>query len=331
MTTITEMPRLAAVLGASGFVGRHVVRALTKRGWRVRAASRNAESANFLIPIGNMGQVVPVLANIRNRASLERLIDGADFVVNLVGIMNEGRRQTFDAVQRDGAGAVAELARAAGAGLVHVSAIGADAASPVGYARTKAEGEAAVSAAFNEAAILRPSIVFGPEDDFFNRFANMARFSPALPLIGGGLTRFQPVYVGDVAEVVARLAEGAAPRGRTYELGGPEVLTFRECMERTLETIGRKRLLLPIPWGVAGILGSVGAFLPGAPLTADQVTMLKSDNVVSDLAEREGRTLAGLGIAAQSLEATLPSYLWRYRVTGQFSARGASRDLFSQQ
>lgn len=331
MTTITETPKLATVIGASGFVGRHVVRALAKRGWRVRAASRRVESANFLLPLGNMGQVAPIQVNIRNRASLERAIEGADYVVNLVGIMQEGGRQTYAALQRDGAGTVAELAKATGAGLAHVSAIGADADSPTGYARSKAEGEAAVRAAHGEAVILRPSLLFGPEDTFFNRFADMARFAPALPLIGGGGTLFQPVYVGDVAEAVARAADGTVPFGRLYELGGPETVSFRQCMERMLGIIGRRRLLVPIPWGIASALGTIVGLMPNAPLTADQVELLKSDNVVSEAAAREGRTLAGLGIEAQSLEAILPSYLWRYRVTGQFAPKGASRDMSTQQ
>lgn len=322
MTTIAETPKLATVFGASGFLGRHVIRALVKRGWYVRAATRRPNACEHLQPIGNMGQVVPVAANLRNRSSIERAVAGADYVVNLVGILAESGRQTFSGLQAEGAGAVAELAKAAGAGLAHVSAIGADAGSASAYARTKAEGEAAVFSALADAVVLRPSIVFGPEDGFFNRFADMARFSPALPLIGGGTTRFQPVYVGDVGEAVARAADGAVPRGRVFELGGPEILSFRQCLERMLDAIGRKRLLAPIPWGVAQLGAKIAGFLPFAPITEDQVILLRSDNVVSDAATRDNRTLAGLGIEPHSLDAILPTYLWRFRVAGQFARKG---------
>ncbi len=324
MTTIAEMPKLVTVFGASGFLGRHVVRALVKRGYYIRAVSRRPNTANFLQPIGNMGQVVPIQANIRNASSIARAVEGADYVVNLVGILFEGGRQTFSGIQGEGAGAVAQAARAAGAGLTHVSAIGADANSASEYARTKAEGEAAVLAAVADAVILRPSIVFGPEDKFFNRFADMARFSPFLPVIGGGVTKLQPVYAGDVGEAVARSADNRLPRGRVYELGGPEVLSFRQCMERTLQAVGRRRRILSIPWGVAGLQGKIFDLVPliTPPITADQVTQLRNDNVVSESAKAEGRTLPGIGVEAQSLDAILPTYLWRYRVAGQFARKG---------
>ncbi|HEV7253144.1 MAG TPA: complex I NDUFA9 subunit family protein [Mesorhizobium sp.] len=321
MTVITETPKLVTVFGASGFVGRHVVRALAKRGYYIRAAGRERELATYLQPIGNMGQVVHVQANLRVPASLTRAMAGVDHVVNLAGILAEGGRQTFEAVHAEGAGAVAKAAREAGIGVTHLSALGADPQSRSVYARSKALGEQAVFAAAPDATVLRPSVVFGPEDSFFNRFAEMARFSPALPLIGGGRTRFQPVYVGDVAEAVARAVDGTLDRGRIYELGGPEVLTFRQCLERMLDVVGRRRLLLPIPWGIAEILGSIGNRVPFAPITRDQVELLKTDNVVSEAARAEGRTLAGLGVEPQSVAALLPTYLWHFRVGGQFANR----------
>jgi len=228
MATISQKPKLVTVFGGSGFVGRHVVQALTRRGYRVRVACRNPHTAVHVLPLGNMGQVHTVQANLRYRWSIDRAVEGADHVINLVGILHESGRQRFDAVQSFGARAVAEAARAAGARLTHGSAIGADLNSPSAYGRTKAEGEQAALETVRDAVILRPSIIFGSEDSFFNRFANMARFSPALPLIGGGHTKFQPVYVGDVAEAHARAVDGDLEGGSIYELGGPQVLTFRQ-------------------------------------------------------------------------------------------------------
>lgn len=319
MTAITRVPPLVTVFGGSGFVGRYVVRALARRGYRIRVAVRRPHVAHHLQPLGNVGQIHAVQANLRNRASVDRAVQGADHVVNLVGILYESGRQTFDAVQGFGARAVAEAARAAGAGLTHVSAIGAAAASPASYGRTKAAGEQAVLETVPGAVVLRPSIIFGPEDGFFNRFAAMARLSPALPLIGGGHTLFQPVYVTDVAEAVARSVDGAVAGGRIYELGGPEVLSFRACMELMLKAIDRRRVLMPVPWWLARLKASVLGLLPRPLLTRDQVEMLRADNVVSDEAKAEGRTLEGIGIAPQAMEAILPGYLWQYRQTGQFT------------
>jgi uncharacterized protein YbjT (DUF2867 family) len=319
MTTITETSKLVTVFGGSGFVGRHTVRALARRGYRVRVAVRNPDLAGHLQPLGNVGQIQPVQTNLRVRWSVDRAVEGASHVINLVGILHESGRQRFDAVQAFGARAVAEAARASGARLTHLSAIGADSQSEATYARTKAEGETAVLETLPDAVVMRPSIVFGPEDQFFNRFANMARFSPFLPLIGGGRTKFQPVYVGDVAEALALSVDGKAEGGTTYELGGPEVLTFRECMEHMLEVIDRKRVLAPVPWPIARIQGAILGMLPNPLLTSDQVTMLETDNVVSAAATSENRTLAALGITPQSLDAILPSYLWRYRIAGQYT------------
>jgi uncharacterized protein YbjT (DUF2867 family) len=318
MTERVQTPKLVTVFGGSGFVGRHVVRALARRGYRVRAAVRRPDLTGFLQPLGNVGQIQAVQANLRVRWSVDRAVEGADHVVNLVGILHSSGRQTFDAVQSFGARAVAEAARAVGAGLTHVSAIGADLNSEAAYGRTKAEGEQAVRETVPDAVILRPSIVFGPEDAFFNRFANMARFSPVLPLIGGGETKFQPVFVGDVAEAVARSADGAVEAGRIYELGGPRVASFRECMEEMLAIIDRKRLLVTVPWPIAYLQASVLELLPNPLLTSDQVAMLKTDNIVSATAIQDGRTLQGLGIQPRSTAAILPEYLWRYRPTGQF-------------
>lgn len=317
-------PKLVTVFGGSGFVGRHVVRALAKRGYRVRVACRRPDLAFHLQPLGGVGQIMAVQANLRNRASIDRAVAGADHIINLVGILAEGGRQRFAAVQEFGARAVAEAARAVGARLTHVSAIGADADSPSAYARTKAAGERAVRDTVKEAAIFRPSIVFGPEDDFFNRFAAMAQLSPVLPLIGGGETRLQPVYVSDVAEAVALSVDGAAADGKVFELGGPEVMTFRQCMEEMLRVVDRRRIFVSLPFRVAGLIGTVAGFLPKPPITADQVNLLKVDNIVSGEAMAEGRTLAGLGVEATSVEAVLPSYLWRYRVAGQFTRPSAA-------
>ena len=319
MTAVAKVPPLVTVFGGSGFLGRHVVRALARRGYRIRVAVRNPNTAHHLQPLGNVGQIQAVQANVRVRWSVDRAVQGADYVINLVGILFEGGRQTFDAVQDFGARAVAEAARAAGASLVHVSAIGADANSKVAYARTKARGEKAVLETVPNAVIIRPSIIFGPEDGFFNRFAKIAKMSPVLPLIGGGETKFQPVYVGDVAEVIARAVDGELQGGKIYELGGPETVTFKECMEKLLEVTNRKRALISLPWSLAKLQGRILGLLPNPLLTADQVELLRHDNVVSAEAERENRTFAALGIRPQAMDAILPGYLWQYRPMGQFS------------
>jgi NADH dehydrogenase len=310
---------LVTVFGGSGFLGRHVVRALLKRGWRVRAAVRRPDLAGHLQPLGMVGWVQPVQANLRYRWSVDRAVTGADAVVNLVAILSETGRQRFEAVNSAGARAVAEATRAAGIDrLVHVSAIGADPDSPSAYARSKAAGEAAVRETIPGGVIFRPSIMFGPEDRFFNRFASLARVFPAFPLFGGGHTRFQPVFAGDVARAIADAVEGKVPGGKVYELGGPEVKTFRECLELMLATIERRRLLIPVPWGIAAAMGQVLQYLPNPLLTRDQARQLKIDNVVSEEARGERRTLKCLGINATSLEAVLPSYLYRFRARGQF-------------
>ncbi|MET3661736.1 complex I NDUFA9 subunit family protein [Aquamicrobium ahrensii] len=321
MTEILQTPKLVVVFGGSGFVGRYVVRALATRGYLIRVACRRPALAGHLQPLGNVGQIQAVQANLRFRKSIDRAVIGADHVINLVGILSEGGRQKFGSVHEFGARAVAEAARAVGARLTHVSALGADMQSPSAYARTKARGEKAVLETVPEATIFRPSIIFGPEDSFFNRFAGMSRYAPALPLIGGGETKFQPVYVGDVAEVVARSVDGAVAGGRAYELGGPVVASFRQCLEEMLAVIQRKRLLLPLPWWVSKLAATFLGLLPKPLLTTDQVAQLRSDNVVSKEAEAEGRTLAGLGVEAQSMATILPSYLWRFRAAGQFQRR----------
>ena len=317
--TETPIDQLVTIYGGSGFIGRHVVRAFAQRGWRIRVAVRRPDLAFHLQPQGRVGQIHAVQANLRYPDSVGRAAEGSQAVVNLVGILHQSGRQTFEAVQAAGAAVVAEAAAEAGAKLVHVSAIGADPRSPSQYARSKAAGEKAALSAVPAAVIMRPSIVFGPEDDFFNRFADMARWLPALPLIGGGKTRFQPVFVGDVAAAIVAAVEDRARPSTIYELGGPEVKTFRELLELMLREIGRERFLVPLPFALARLQAFFLEFLPKPPLTRDQVRLLERDNVVSKAAERENRTLKGLGIVPTSLEAALPTYLWRFRKAGQFS------------
>ncbi len=326
--------QLVTVFGGSGFVGRHVVRALVKRGYRVRVAVRRPDLAGFLQPLGMVGQIHAVQANLRYPASVAAAVKGADAVVSLVGIMQQSGRQSFSAVQANGARAVAQACAAAGIDrLVHVSALGADAESRSAYARTKSEGEAAMFASVPGAVVLRPSVMFGPEDSFFNRFASMARMMPVLPLVGDGVTKFQPAFVGDVAEVVARAVDGAVAGGRVYELGGPEVLSMREIVEEICKITGRKRLLVSLPFPLAKLAGRVMEFADKLTLglipdelviTRDQATLLQSDNVVSAEAKAEGRDFVGLGIAPTSVEAVVPSYLWRFRKTGQFDTARAN-------
>jgi uncharacterized protein YbjT (DUF2867 family) len=320
------MQNLVTVFGGSGFVGAQAVRQLAKAGWRIRVAVRNPAKAYAMRLHGDVGQIDIVQANIRNEPSLRRALSGATAAVNLVGVLRETGRQGFQAVQVMGAHNVAAAARAEGASrLVQMSAIGADADSESKYARTKAEGEAAAREIYPDAVVVRPSIVFGPEDDFFNRFAAMAQVSPVLPLIGGGETRFQPVFVGDVGKALARVAVAPDAGGQTYELGGPATYSFRQLMELMLAEIGKRRFLAPLPWPVANLMGAagdaanglagvIGASLP-TPITADQVILLKTDNVASGAYPG----LAELGITPTTLEAVLPSYLYRYRKGGQYA------------
>ena len=311
---------LVTVYGGSGFLGRHVVRAIARTGARLRVAVRRPELAGHLQPLGDVGQIVPVQANVRAPDSLLAAAEDADAVINLVGILYATGKQTFKSVQDEGARHVAEAAKAAGAKtLVHVSAIGADQNSPSVYARSKAAGEAAVKEVFPDAVILRPSVVFGPEDDFFNRFAALARIAPVLPLIGGGHTKFQPVFVGDVARAVVATLEGRGGADAPYELGGPEILTLREVMERVLVYTMRSRLLVPVPFWAAKMKAAFLQLLPKPPLTIDQVRLLETDNVVSDDATKAGRTLEGLGIEPVAIASVVPEYLEQFRPRGQFS------------
>jgi uncharacterized protein YbjT (DUF2867 family) len=313
------MQNLVTVFGGSGFVGSQAVRQLAKAGWRIRVAVRNPAKAYAMRLHGDVGQIDIVQANVRNEPSLRRALTGATAAVNLVAVARETGRQGFQALHVMGAHNVAAAARAEGVTrLVQMSALGADANSESKYARTKAEGEAAARAIYPDAVVVRPSVVFGPEDNFFNRFAAMAQISPILPLIGGGHTRFQPIFVGDVGKALARAVGTPEAAGHTYELGGPAAFTFHELMELMLAEIGKRRFLAPIPWPLAALIGAAGD-LAGAviepPITSDQVSLLKSDNVVSGAYPG----LAELGITPTTLEAVLPSYLYRYRKGGQYA------------
>jgi len=322
---------LITVFGGSGFLGRHVVRALVQREWRVRIACRRPNLAGYLQPIGKVGQIHAVQANARYPASLREALRGASAAINLVGLLRPHGPQSFEAVHAEGARTFARAVREAGiTQAVHVSAIGADPDSASAYARSKAHGEANVREIAPETIIMRPSIVFGPEDDFFNRFAAIARVSPFLPLIGDGKTLFQPVFAGDVAEAVARALEGRARQGAVYELGGPETATFRQLLAFICSVIGRKRAFAPLSWGAARPIAlatealsaaTFGLFPDWLVLTRDQIELLRGDNIVSAAAREEGRTLQGLGIQPDSYESIVPTYLWRFRKTGQFEGR----------
>jgi uncharacterized protein YbjT (DUF2867 family) len=311
---------LVTVFGASGFVGRHSVRALAAQGFRVRAICRKPNLANFLLPAGQVGQIQIVKGNINNEDDIARALAGADAVVIAAGVLFGHGLQSLEAINADAPGRIARAALKSGAGtLVHVSAIGADTEAMSEYARTKGLGERAVRDGFPRAVIMRPSLVFGPEDEFFNRFAAMARFLPALPLIGGGKTKFQPVFVGDVATAVARGVADKAMSGRTYQLGGPKTYSFRELIEFILRETGRKRFLVPLPFALAAIQGfflQLPSFLlPLRPLlTVDQVRLLKTDNVV----QAGAFTFDDLDIAAANVEKIVPTYLWRFHPKGQF-------------
>ncbi len=309
------------VFGGSGFLGRHVVRRLAKAGSRITVAVRHPEHAKFLKPMGDVGQITAISADIQDDGQVAAAVKGADGVVNLVGILYQTRRQRFGAIQADGADRVAKAAAAAGVRrMVQISAIGADADSDSEYARTKAAGEAAVRAAFPGATVIRPSIIFGPEDDFFNRFAQVACVSMALPLFGGGTTRYQPVYVGDAAEAISKVLQSDDAKGKTYELAGPRIYSFAELMTLMLSEIGRKRLLVPLPFFIADIMGAVLQYVPplivkGPILTRDQAQLLRHDSVAS--ATMPG--LKELEIKPTSLEVILPTYLDRFRRGGRFS------------
>lgn len=317
------MSKLVTIYGGSGFVGRYIARRMAKEGWRVRVAVRRPNEALFVKPYGVVGQVEPVACNIRDDASVRAAMRGADAVVNCIGILNRSGKNSFEAVQAEGAGRIARIASEEGvARLVHLSAIGADADSPSVYQQTKAAGEKAVLAAFPGAVILRPSIIFGNEDGFFNRFAAMTRFGPVLPVVGAG-TRFQPVYVDDVAQAAVKGIKAEAAPG-IYELGGPDVATFRDLMRQMLQVIRRRRLIVNVPFFAASIMGGVFDLLQAVTLglfhngliTRDQVRNLRADNVVSPGA----KGLADLGITPTAMGPVLPEYLWRYRPSGQYAA-----------
>ena len=314
MTAIPSS-KLVTIFGGSGFLGRHIVRALANDGWRIRVAVRRPNVANFLRPMGRVGQIQLLRTNVNDDAAVDAAMKGADAVVNLVGVLYQSGSQGFLALHAQAAERIAKAAAAHGATrLLHVSALGASATSSSLYARSKADGERRVRAAFPDATIFRPSIVFGPEDDFFNRFGWLAKMAPALPLIGGGKTLFQPVYAGDVAQAAAKVLRDESTRGKVYELGGPEVMSFKQILQLVLKETHRKRLLVPVPWGIARLQGAVLGLLPKPLLTLDQVRLLETDNVVSPGA----LTLRDLGYNPTAAEAIIPSYLWRFRKSGEF-------------
>jgi len=320
MAVPLDSSKLITIYGGSGFVGRHVVRALAQTGCRMRIAVRRPDLAGHLQPMGGVGQIHAVQANVRDKDSVRRAAIGADAVINLVGILHPSGRQTFAKVHDEGAGHVAKAAQAAGArALVHLSSIGADPKSPSLYARSKWAGEKAILDAFPDASILRASLIFGPEDGFFNRFAALARVSPVLPLIGGGATKFQPVYVADVARAVVAAVEGKARQGGLYELGGPQVFTFKDLMQWILKETGRRRLLVPLPFWLARFEAAFLELLPNPPITRDQLRLLENDNVVSEEARRQRRILEALGIEPTAIDAVVPCYMERFRSKGHFS------------
>jgi NADH dehydrogenase len=289
---------------------------LARAGWRIRVATRNPGRGFFLRPLGTVGQIDFVKCDVADADSVATAVKGSNAVINLTGILFQ-KGQTFEDVQAEGAANIARAAADAGATvLVHVSAIGADAQSESEYATTKAQGEQAVRESFPQAVILRPSIIFGPEDGFFNKFAAMARYLPVLPLVGGGHTRFQPVFVGDVAAAIVKALSSEEARGRTFELGGPSIYSFKELLQLILRETGRKRILAPLPFGIATVQAAFLQILPNPILTMDQVKLLKKDNVVAPTAAG----LADLGITPTSVEAVIPSYLWRFRAKGEYAA-----------
>ncbi|HTM76702.1 MAG TPA: complex I NDUFA9 subunit family protein [Devosia sp.] len=312
-------PQLVTIFGGAGFVGTQLVQLLAQKGYRIRIAVRRPDLAGHTRTLGTVGQITPIQANLRNVASVQRAVKGADIVINLVAVGFERGAQTFTAVNTKGAANVAAAARDAGVkALVHMSALGVDIATTSLYARSKLAGEAEVLKAFPQAVIIRPSILFGRDDGFFNLMGSLARILPVMPLIGGD-SRFQPAYVGDVAEAIAMAAEGQVKAGRIYELGGPEIETHKALLTRILREAGRDRPLLPLSAGIAKLLALPFAILPFKPLlTADQIELLGTDNVVSDAAIRDKRTFAAFGITPTAMDAILPSYMWRFRKNGQF-------------
>lgn len=310
--------KIVTIFGGSGFVGTQIVQELARKGYRIRVAVRRPDLAGAVMPLGTVGQIQPIQANVRNMASVERAVAGADIVINLVGILFESGKQRYNAVHSEGAKNVAEAATAAGVdALVHMSALGADKESESASAQSKALGEEAVLKAYPKAVIIRPSIIFGSGDGFFNLFAALARLFPILPLIGGK-SRFQPIYVGDVAEAFTIAAEGGVKTARIYELGGAEIETMRQLMERMLREAGRSNMLVPVPMFLAKMKAAVLQIWPAPLLTVDQVVQLGADNVVSDEAIKQKRTLAAFGIEPIRMSAILPTYLWRFRRQGQF-------------
>jgi len=313
------MAEQVTVFGGSGLIGRHTVRALAAAGYRIRVAVREPNHAMFLLPAGHVGQIQIVKCNVRNEEQVAAALRGADAAVNLVGVLYSRGKQSFQALHKEAPAAIARAAKAAGVKtFIHVSTMGISPESESAYSRSKALGDEAARAEFPATTLIKPSIIFGPEDDFFNKFANLARYLPALPLIGGGNTKFQPVFVGDVADAILACVRDPATRGKTYELGGPDVLTFKQILEIILKVTERKRLLVTIPFWFSYLEAFFLQFLPKPLLTPDQVTFLKSDNVVT----RGALTFADLGIVPDSLEAVLPSYLWRFRARGQYSETG---------
>lgn len=310
--------KLVTIFGGSGFVGTQVVQLMARQGYRIRVAVRRPDLAGHVKPLGTVGQIQPIQANLRNPASVQRAVEGADIVINLVGILAEGGRQRFRAVHTMGAKNVAEAAKAAGAeALVHMSALGADVDSPSMSQQSKAMGEEEVLKHFPKAVIVRPSIIFGPGDGFFNLFGALARMFPVLPVISGK-TKFQPIFVGDVAQAIVKAATGAVKTGKIYELGGSEVETMQALLQRVLAESNRQRPLVPVPLGLAKFKAMFLQLLPKKLLTVDQVVALSMDNVVSKDAIRQKRTLAAFGIEPTSMDAVLPTYMWQYRQSGQF-------------
>jgi NADH dehydrogenase len=318
-----DHPELVTIFGGSGFVGTQIVQLLARAGYRIRVAVRRPDLAGHVKPLGSVGQVTPMQANVRNKDSVLAAVRGASVVINLAAIGIEKGKQRFRAVNVMGARNVAEAAAAAGVKtLIQMSVLGADDNSPSLFARSRAMGEAEVRRIFPGAILFRPSIIFGVGDDFFNALGSLTRVLPVLPLFGGK-TKFQPVYVGDVAEAIAAAAQGGAKAGTTYELGGPEVLTHRELLERVLRDTNRNNPILPLPAGIGTLLSLPMALMPKPLLTADRVTLLGLDNVVSDAAVKEKRTLAAFGVTPRPLDAVLPSYLWRFSQNGQFDRQTA--------